>query len=97
MHTGRLAQQFFPREHQPLMVQLGVDPAREARASADQGGAMPQQLEQLALVGGPRIRLRDQAREEHAREESSVHPIILLIAHATSTASRCTPGVRSGS
>ncbi len=59
-------------------MQLGVNPPREAGPIPDEGRAVPQQPQQFALVARARIRLRDQAREEHAGEEPRVHPIIFL-------------------
>jgi len=55
-----------------------VDPTREPRPEADQGGAVAEQPQQLPLVSGPRVRLRDQSGEEHAGEEPRVHRIAFL-------------------
>ncbi len=68
----------LPWQAEALLMQLRVDPARQPRAVADQGGAVPEQPEQLPLVGGPRVGLRDQPREEHPGEEPRVHRITFL-------------------
>ncbi len=83
----RPAPQLLARQAEALLVELGVDPTDEPRPEADYGGAVAEQPQQVPLVGGPRIRLRDQPeRSIRARSRASTAS---LFCGATAIARSC--------